>query len=131
VLSAENIVQSLLDGEAADFVKTLPPSTWASFHIIRSGEHSIYAHDEWERGHGNMRIVYKNEHDGTRDFIGYIDEIQGRKPLWYVLAVAMKYPGKPTQCVGADQDWVRYPTMNEAAKALYDLYCQKNKVVSR
>lgn len=130
-MNAERIVQTILDGETdpAKFMRKLPKSFWASFHVIKSGEDSVYASDPYRH---NSYIVYFNrpgEHNKEggqiRDFIGLL--IQNEEG-WHVVRVAsphMTQPGHNTYLrapVAYDADQVAHPDQEAAVSALYADY---------
>ena len=103
---------------------------FASFHIFKAGSPghlSLRPGSKWT-GH---YLVYKNNEGGTRDFIGFINEMTGEPvepgvlpnspghlgPGWIVTGM-----NTGNAAVGSRScyDGIRYPTKNEAAKALYD-----------
>jgi hypothetical protein len=123
-MNAARIVSVLL-GEGLDpeeFVGSIPPETWASYHIIRNGEHNVFAGDKWD-DHPGLHLVYKNNEDGTRDFIGFIAVVTGapKGDYWVVQAVAKPRPGMTTQ-IRKFYTGTQHPTMNDAARELYRRY---------
>ena len=130
-MNAEHIVQAILDGEVdpAKFMKRLPKSFWASFHVIRSGEDNVYARDPYRH---DSYIVYfnrpgeRNKEGGQiRDFIGLLTQ---NEEGWHVARVAsphMTQPGHSTYLrapVTYDADQVAHKEREDAVSALYADY---------
>lgn len=124
-----------LTGEAkemdpARFMKRLPKSFWASFHVIKSGEESVYAEAPYRN---SSYLVYfnrpgeRNAAGGQiRDFIGLIT--QNTEGLWEVVRVAsphMTKPGHGTYLrppVTYDADQLAYEDREDVVSALYADY---------
>lgn len=125
---AAQIVNALLEVSKGveQFMKSLPPSVMASFHIAPDGEKGVYA----AKGHRGDSLVYLNNRDGTRDFIGYIREITGAPegPYW-VTKAAWSPPAPGSQGARTFDAYTgqRHPDQFEAAKALYDIYRAKSR----
>ena len=112
------------ESEEEDFMRSLPREFWDQFHIIRDGEHSVHADNKYRGCH----LVYRENGDGTRDFIGYISEIEGspRGTYWVVKGVAHPRPGQRTTT------WRHYtgkqhPGPHEAAAELMAEYRRYNR----
>jgi hypothetical protein len=121
-MNAIEIVDRLLETDADEFVSSLPVEFWDTFHFVRDGEHSIHADDN----HSGQVIVYRNSEDGTRDFIGYIDDTNINRPgKWVLAGYAKPRPGSPT-LIRPVNNGRAYDSKEEAAKELSVIYRYHN-----
>lgn len=123
-MNASKIVDILLEDGADEFVSSMPEETWDSFHIIHDQEDNVYA-DEGYRQH---ELVYRNNSDGTRDFIGYLVKASNMK--YYPSGVAVPRAGQSTAV--AKLDWkAMTPFGSEdrvvAARHLMSVYNDRNR----
>lgn len=120
-MNANEIVDILLEGDAGEFLDSLPEEFWDTFKVIADGEGGIQA----SRGYRQHHLVYKNNSDGTRNFIGYI--VQTSTGEWTPSGVAKTGLGKQTT---VDKlDYRRVPSFgprDRAVKYLMMIYRQRN-----
>ncbi|MGV0949077.1 MAG: hypothetical protein ACOYB3_00085 [Azonexus sp.] len=122
-MNANEIVDALIETgfDASEFVSSIPPETWDTFKIIRDAHEGIRA----RAGYEGMCMVYLNNEDRTRDFIGYISDTGiGDRVLWQVMGVAIPRPGGKTGVNrvhhGAQDSGWEKPV--EAARELMSMY---------
>lgn len=122
-MNADAIV-SILIGEAdaaSAFVQSMPDEFWDTFHVIHDRDHNVHA-DEGYRDH---ELVYKNNSDGTRDFIGYL--VQASNYKFYPAGVKNLKRGRVDKL-----DWKAMTSLGEeslqaASKHLMKIYREVNR----
>jgi len=123
-MNAQAIVDILIEGDAEEFVSSLPSETWDSFHIIHDQEDNVHAGE----GYRQHELVYKNNGDGTRDFIGYL--VQASNMKYYPAGVARPQPGSQTRVDKLDWQLMKpYGSENrvDAARHLMAIYNERNR----
>lgn len=113
---AEIVVQALLEVSKGveQFLKSLPPSVMATFYIAKDGDQGVRASFTY-RG---CYLVYVNNGDGTRDFVGYIREITGAPSgVYWVTVAAYRGNGRSYDAYTGQ----RHDTKYQAAKLLFDI----------
>lgn len=111
--NVDKVVDVLLEG----FLEELPGSVFDSYHVIHDGHHGVRA----QFGFSGHHLVYRNNPDSTRNFIGYIT--QGGDQKWYPTGIdvmvnlgrnVVKVPWEQARSLGRDNT-------QEAAMVLRDL----------
>lgn len=96
-MNVEEIVDILVEGGASDFVGTLPDEFWDTFHIVNDRDHNVYARKPYE----GCSLVYRDiPGTGTRDFLGYIYEVNcgpNMPTYWVVKGVSRPRKGRETK----------------------------------
>lgn len=115
---ATTVVDALLEVSKGveQFMKSLPRSTLASFHILDPEGATGWGITRNNR-YSDCHLVYANNPDGTRDFVGYIRNVTGAEEGDYWVTVVAKGPKRMFDAYTGQ----RHPTRDEAARTLLDI----------
>ena len=115
---AEIVVQALLEVSKGveQFLKSLPRSTLATFHIL-DPEGATGWNITRNNRYSDAHLVYVNNTDGTRDFVGYIRQITGAQEGDYWVTIVAKGPKRMFDAYTGQ----RLSSKEEAARSLLDI----------